>query len=212
MSTPTVTANVATAAPDENDIAARMASLRGSREYAAIAAHYEGRNAERSGVAYLDHIEQGMAVMASIGAPTEAILAYCLHPMCQGDDDLAAFDPSVASTPTVLMYAMEYRNVANRFLSHHFHKDTRDALLSPLPAVNQMLIADKVQNRKDFEIYHATTHPNRHRLHGYFVRWLDVLGVDEVEYERLADVCMMVSGKTWDEVDGIEPSGGMSGS
>lgn len=171
----------------------QMERLRSTVEYRAIAGHYGNRRAERSGVSYLDHIEQGMAVMLSIGAPVEAILAYCLHPLCQSDADLATFDPPVASTPTVLMYVMEYRNVANRFLSFHFQKDTRDATPSPIVAVNQMLIADKVQNRKDFEIYHALSHPNRYRLHGYFTRWLRVLGIDESEYERLADLCASVS-------------------
>lgn len=178
--------------PDEK-IARQMERLRTTAEYRAIANHYGNRRAERSGVPYLDHIEQGMAVMLTIGAPVEAILAYCLHPMCQGDDDLATFDPTVASTPTVLLYVMEYRNAANRYLSVHFGRDTRDAVPSPLSAVNQMLVADKVQNRKDFEAHHATTHPDRFRLHHYFMRWLTVLGVDEAEYERLADVCEAVS-------------------
>ena len=177
----------------EERILRQMERLRATVEYRAIAEHYGDQRAERSGVRYLDHIEQGAAVMLAVGAPVEAILAYCLHPLCQGDEDLTTFDPTVASTPTVLMYVMEYRNVANRYLSFHFQKDTRDAVLSPLAGVNQMLIADKVQNRKDFEAHHALTHPNRHRLHGYFKRWLRVLGVNEDEYERLADICVRIS-------------------
>jgi hypothetical protein len=55
----------------------------------------------------------------------------------------------------VLLLAVEYRNIANEYLSHK--PSTNDVHLSPIKDVNTMLIADKIQNRKDFEIYHKGT-------------------------------------------------------
>lgn len=55
----------------------------------------------------------------------------------------------------VLLLGMEYRYTANNYLSF---KPADDPIhLSPIAEVNQMLIADKIQNRKDFEIYHKGT-------------------------------------------------------
>lgn len=165
---------------------AQHAAVLASPEYAAIAAHYEGQTAARSGVTYLQHIDEGLWVLDQIGASPVARLAYCLHPLCQGDDDLAAFDPSLASTPEVLVAAIEYRNVANRHLSNHHGVESRGPRLSPLLDVNEMLIADKVQNRKDFEDHHAQTHPKTERLAAYFADWLAALGVSEERYETFA--------------------------
>ncbi len=52
----------------------------------------------------------------------------------------------------VMLLGMEYRSTANNYLS--FKSATEQIKLSPITDVNHMLVADKVQNRKDFEIYH----------------------------------------------------------
>ena len=98
--------------------------------------------------------------------------------MLQGDQDLvsALVEGSVlgrfALDPQAVVLAMEYRSVANRYLSNMPLRATEDIELSLLPEVNQMLIADKVQNRKDFLIYHADSHPRADALSQYFVNWL----------------------------------------
>ncbi|MNV74432.1 hypothetical protein D3C71_1676480 [compost metagenome] len=48
-----------------------------------------------------------------------------------------------------------------------------------------MLIADKVQNRKDFLAHHSGTHPRRAELDHYFKVWLRALDVDEDEFSAL---------------------------
>ena len=48
-----------------------------------------------------------------------------------------------------------------------------------------MLVADKVQNYKDFLIHHRATHPNADRLEAYFRQWLQRLGVSIEQFEDL---------------------------
>lgn len=158
-----------------------------SGEYAAIQDAYEGKFAQRSGVPYIQHIDEGLWVLDQIGASQNARLAYCLHPLCQGDSDLGTFDSTLASSPQVLMAAIEYRNTANAYLSHHWAEPNRVAKTSPLSDVNEMLLADKVQNFKDFEVHHLGTHPNSDALNAYFREWLKTLGVGIGVYRYFAN-------------------------
>ncbi len=55
----------------------------------------------------------------------------------------------------VMLLGVEYRSTANNHLSV---KPADESIrLSPIAEVNHMLVADKIQNRKDFEIYHKGT-------------------------------------------------------
>jgi hypothetical protein len=47
-----------------------------------------------------------------------------------------------------------------------------------------MLIADKIQNRKDFELYHKDIHERSDELKQYFFNWLWRLGVWEGNYQE----------------------------
>lgn len=47
-----------------------------------------------------------------------------------------------------------------------------------------LVFIDKIQNRKDFEIYHKATHENSAALTQYFSEWLDTLGVSESDYTK----------------------------
>ena len=80
--------------------------------------------------------------------------------------------------PRILLLMTEYRNIANAHLSYHPNgQDT--FVLSPLKDVNDMLIADKIQNRKDFELYHSQSHPRASKLQQYFIEWCCKLGTRE---------------------------------
>jgi hypothetical protein len=160
--------------------------------YAAIRRFYGERRARRSGVPLMQHIDEGLSLLATLGAQLAARQAFCLHPIVQADADLAAAfaDGStaldgVAARPLAL--AMEYRSVANAFLSTMVVDEIR---LSPLADVNLMLVADKVQNRKDFELHHAATHARAAELALYFRRWLTRLGISEARY---AELCASLS-------------------
>ena len=156
-------------------------------EYQVIAAHYGARCAQRSGVPYIHHIREGIAILRWLEADERAIRAFCLHPILQADDDLAAADLAALTSDVVVMaWAMEYRSVANAYLSPMGPRQPADIRLSPIAAVNDMLRADKVQNYKDFLRYHDGTHPRSDALHRYFRAWLTRLGMLD-RFAALAD-------------------------
>lgn len=152
-----------------------------------IGEYYGDRRAKRSGVPYINHITEGLVVMDRLGASKVAKDAYCVHPIFQ--DDATLYDNCLRYindvSPTVLILAMEYRNVANRGLHCYQVDDPSKIYLGPLRAVRLMLIADKVQNRKDFELYHLGTHPKSIELDRYFRNWLRALDISEARYLEL---------------------------
>lgn len=169
------------------------APISGWPEYVAIERHYGDRQARRSGAPYMQHIDEGLRVLHRwLGASDRAKRAYCLHPLVQGDADLRDhYDSGLLDgfAPGVVALALEYRNIANAFLSpmddHPGFDDPRKISRSPLAEVDAMLVADKLQNCKDFRLHHAS-HPRADRLERYFMAWLAALGVDRSQVDRLA--------------------------
>eukprot|EP00026_Physarum_polycephalum_P014418 Phypoly_transcript_14932.p1 GENE.Phypoly_transcript_14932~~Phypoly_transcript_14932.p1 ORF type:complete len:298 (+),score=38.19 Phypoly_transcript_14932:61-894(+) len=155
-------------------------------EYQFIESHYGNKKARRSGVHLINHIDEGLFILHQYGASELAKRAYAIHPLLQSDEDLKVYWDNRAKYASidrdVLLLAMEYRNTANSYLSPMPSKPIH---LSPLPDVNTMLIADKIQNRKDFEIYHKGTHEKSDRLSEYFSQWLSALGVSEEDYQKI---------------------------
>ena len=78
-----------------------------------------------------------------------------------------------------------YRLVANKYLSHDCKSEFDAIGLSQIKCVNDMLIADKIQNRKDFESYHLGTHEKGDILELYFSNWLKVLSISEQQYQGI---------------------------
>jgi hypothetical protein len=149
-------------------------------EYHMISEYYGDEPAKRSGLYLMDHIDQGLYILKEIGASEETMRAFCLHPLYQADPDLKdsfAADVSKISQRAIWL-AMEYRNIANAYLSTRTIRSLEDIKLSPWPEVNQMLIADKIQNLKDFIRFHRGGHARRVELQSYFMDWLKRLGVD----------------------------------
>ncbi len=155
--------------------------------FRAIAEFYGDTRAERSGVPYINHIREGLHVLDAISGTLAAKQAYCLHPLFQGDKELASQSPHKieALERWPLLLAMEYRKTANAYLSNREIKSPEEIRLSPLPEVQQMLIADKVQNRKDFDLYHLGSHPRSAELQQYFQNWFLRLGISEEFYQRM---------------------------
>ena len=156
-------------------------------EYQMIKQYYGDSTTDRTGVHMMNHIDEGIFILNQIGASDLAKRAYIAHPLLQSDADLSAFwtgnGPELIP-PRIILLATEYRNIANAHLSYH-PSGVDSFLLSPLKDVNDMLIADKIQNRKDFELYHKDSHPRAARLKEYFTEWLEKLGVAEESYEEM---------------------------
>ena len=164
-----------------------MVNLSEHKEYTAIQKAYGNRKAERSGVELINHIDEGLYILEKINASNVAKRAYCLHPLIQGDKELKMnyFDFNYPST--IVIAAMEYRSVANEYLSMREIKIPEDIRLSPLNDVNNMLIADKMQNRKDFDLYHNGTHDRSSELNKYFDNWFKRLGITDEFYNEFCE-------------------------
>lgn len=154
--------------------------------YNLISEHYQDRCAKRSGVPLINHINEGIEILHLIGADDHTIDAFCIHPLVQDDAELSknynylsTIDPYIMN-PKVLYLALEYRNIANAYLSHRIISSIDEIKLSPIKEVNEMLIADKVQNYKDFLIYHSATHPRSQELDEYFNNWLKRLDAEQI--------------------------------
>lgn len=157
-------------------------------EYQLIKDFYRNKVAVRSQVKLINHITEGLQVLDMIGSSETAKRAFCLHPMLQNDEDLlknhAVLKWTVAGD--VMLLAMEYRSVANEYLSDKV--DSGQLIrLSPLSEVNDMLIADKVQNYKDFIKYHKGMHSRSVQLDQYFNEWLTALAIDQSKFQTLCN-------------------------
>jgi hypothetical protein len=147
-----------------------------------IERYYGDKRAKRSGVLYINHIYEGLAVLDHLGATKYVKDAYCLHPIFQDDGTFAENLGSIKLKlgdidPLTLIFVMEYRNVANRGLNCFQIDDPDKIYLGPCDAVRLMLIADKVQNRKDFLKYHLGKHYGSKELDIYFKNWLRKLSL-----------------------------------
>jgi len=159
--------------------------VKDSVEYKLIANHYGDRTANRSGVRLMNHIDEGLVILDTISATQTTKRAFCLHPLFQTDNDLQEnwYLHSFVD-PCALLLVMEYRNIANAYLSDKIDTD-QELKLSPLFEVNEMLIADKVQNKKDFMTYHHKTHERSDELSRYFDKWLTALNICPLTYQSL---------------------------
>jgi hypothetical protein len=176
---------------NKNNIDFKIVSLIPYEEYRMISSFYGDKKAERSGVYYMNHIDEGLYILDKINASMIAKKAYCLHPIIQTDEDIiqeSIYNRLTDTSPKVAMVATEYRSVANEYLSNRVIKSINEIRLSPLKDVNDMLIADKIQNRKDFIFYHQDAHPRSKELSIYFDNWFRRLGITRDFYNECVEV------------------------
>ena len=173
---------------------AKLASF--SNEYKMILGFYDNgvECAKRSGVPKINHINEGLLILQELGASVVTMKAFCIHPIFQDDETCQSFVSSETPLPLdwrAVALAMEYRNAANAYLccpeTDFQPNDYLPGLI--LNEVKDMLIADKVQNKKDFVTYHQGTHPRSKQLTSYFDYWLMYLQVSDKQY---ANLCLLI--------------------
>lgn len=160
----------------------KMQAVFRSAEYFLIKSFYGTQTTKRSGVPLMNHIDEGIVIMLNRGASLDAVKAYVVHPLYQGNDEFVKRLMDVPNLPMrTVMLAMEYRRAANAYLCNH-HTDNWAMLdiehaVAPLVSdVREMLVADKLQNYKDFVQYHQGTHERSKQLTTYFENWFTLLG------------------------------------
>lgn len=148
--------------------------------YEIIKSYYGTQTTKRSGVPLINHIDEGLKILDYIGASDVVKEAYCLHPILQSDESFVtnkSMDFAGVRYESIIL-AMEYRRVANSYLSKN---KPEDFVGFSCEEVKQMLVADKVQNYKDFLIYHSQTHERKEELDHYFNKWFELLGISYLE-------------------------------
>lgn len=161
--------------------------------YVAIKEFYGERKAVRSQLPLVNHINEGTAILEYLGADNRTIEAFCIHPLLQADEDYLASttDPYSQLTnyqlhPASVALTMEYRHIANAYLSKHYVSSEDKLPRIADPRVGHMLIADKVQNYKDFLATYSTLDYDKYnRLKNYFMNWLVHLGLDARSYHNM---------------------------
>lgn len=154
-----------------------------TKAYTAVEDFYGQARAARSGLLKIRHIDEGLVILDCLGASAHTRAAWCLHPVLQHpfDWEVNAWVLRHFHFETTL-FVRGYRDAANAWLSDKVGEGSPK--LSPYHEVNQMLIADKVQNRKDFLLYHHGSHPRSDELARYFDKWLKALNVSSRDYHK----------------------------
>lgn len=161
-------------------------------EYKKIRTFYGDKCAKRSGVRLMNHIDEGLQILVALGASDLAINAFCLHPIVQGDERI---DISWSSG---FELAKEYRDKANAYLccpENDFITESsqlKDIVGEMSIDCCNMLIADKIQNQKDFYLYHRN-HSRFKELAAYFSIWLEYLAAMQAPAQG-DDVCNQCQG------------------
>jgi hypothetical protein len=147
-------------------------------ELQTITDYYGNTQAERSQVPLINHIHEGLCVLQAIRASGMSKKAFCIHPIVQ--NDVTTVDLSDVNL-FVYRLAEEYKHKANSYLcnTHTDHVTTTNQLKLILGRTSKdclhMLYADKIQNQKDFMLYHYKKHPRSKELNNYFNLWLKFL-------------------------------------
>lgn len=151
-----------------------------TKEYRVISDFYGDRRAKRSNVLLMNHINEGLHILSELNRPLTELKAYAIHPIVQNDENVNV------SWSDAYDLALEYKKVANSYLCRPENDDivTLSDMYSHVGHMSlgcaYNLLADKIQNQKDFLIYHSMTHARKKELAKYFNNWISYL-VDYIE-------------------------------
>lgn len=149
--------------------------------YQLIAKTYGEEKAQRSGVPLMNHIDEGLSILMALpyvdSRSEDVLAAYCLHPIVQNGMDVVIPE----SLHRAKFIAELYSLYANKTLCDKDFSTISDiskklAYLPKMPKqIAYLLLADKVQNFKDFNLYHKGVHPRSAELQQYFTTWIAYL-------------------------------------
>jgi hypothetical protein len=167
-----------------------------SKEIRAIKSFYDGKVAKRSGLPYMRHISMGLMLLKTLTNDKDVWRAWAVHPIFQMDDLLSEALKKglhhIVSNTKVAVLAMEYRLVANNYLTKDLWLwDKKEPKLSKIPEVNLLLVVDKIQNWYDASRYLKTSYQEElMALDSYFANWRKALGISDQqmrEYEEFLE-------------------------
>lgn len=160
----------------------------------AIEHFYGNKRAERSRVPLINHIHEGCAIIDALCytwfnfREREINLlkaSFCIHPIIQPDVHRPEMWKTLVNhlPPRVVESAATYARCANAYLccpENDWVSTTEEVHLKVKPHLPTrdtyvLLMADKLQNRKDFMRYHYGKHERSDQLHFYFELWLKYL-------------------------------------
>lgn len=139
-----------------------------------IETYYGTTKAKRSGIPYINHIYEGLGILGVLNASEEAKTGFIWHPLYQdakiySENNCASKYSYVADT----FLRKNYKINNTKFLEKHLqNKDIRD-----------MLIADKVQNYKDFT-NNKDKYAERKDIEKYFLWWFDQLSISHQDLNK----------------------------
>lgn len=143
-----------------------------TKEYKVISSFYNNKITKRSKVPLMNHINEGLIMLQIWNRPLKEQKAFAIHPIVQNSENI---DVSWSESYEL---ALEYKKVANSYLCRP-ETDYISSLSDMYSFIGYMsigcaynLLADKIQNQKDFLIYHGRTHPRRIELQKYFNNWI----------------------------------------
>jgi len=161
--------------------------------YKVISKFYKGKSTSK-GIPYTNHIDEGIGHLENLHVDDTTINAFILHPFVQCVNLVGTYGKTLLTEkelekhinifeiePDIAHELLLYRKYANSYLcrpetdDYAYHEAVAAVEgLEQYPNVVKMLIADKLQNFKDFLKYRQD-HPRKVPLTYYFRFWLIML-------------------------------------
>ena len=181
---------------EKKNISYFMPQTSWDEEYYEIEAFYKNQKAKRSGIPYINHIDEGLGVLHKLGASDLAKRAFCLHPIRQSLEFNSTVNQDFPNSLPQFYLADKYSKYANSLLRKNYKtlhleaiNNIKEEIFADQDLVD-MLIADKIQNCKDFKRItsrqiNTETYKEKESIENYFLWWLDFLEVDRLLEKEL---------------------------
>lgn len=180
-------------------------TTRTHKYYNVISEFYKDK-ATSKGIPYINHIDEGVGHLENLHVSDVLINAFILHPFVQcvnlkgtykdcllTEKELEKYINIYEIKPEIAYELLLYRKFANSYLCRpetdnysiiEAYEDIKE--LQNYQGTIRMLIADKLQNFKDFLLYRKDDHPRSKFLCTYFTFWLNILA-DMVDSSSIVD-------------------------